>query len=109
MEKMRVDVYAGINAGGGCCSAGCSGCGPADVKGEYDHLKELLDTKYQDVDCSYIDTTDQSLDNYPEIAAVIDRGYSFPLTAVNGTLRLAGRIAPDAVMEILDEEKAMLS
>ncbi|MDO4539696.1 MAG: hypothetical protein Q4B48_01155 [Syntrophomonadaceae bacterium] len=63
----------------------------------------MLTAKYGQIECEYIDTAEQDLSMFPEVEDVVKRGYSFPLTAINGTLRLAGVIAPDAIVEILDE------
>lgn len=68
-------------------------------------MKEMLTAKYGDIECHYIDTAERDISEFPEVQDVIRRGYSFPLTSINGTLRLAGVIAPDAVMEILDDNE----
>lgn len=63
----------------------------------------MLTAKYGEIECNYIDTSDTDLAMFPEVQDVVRRGYSFPLTSINGNLRLAGVIAPDAIMEILDD------
>lgn len=105
MEKIEIKVYSGINAGGGGCSCGCSSCTPADFKTEYEMMRNALLQKYgpQDLSMEFIDTEGKDLAEYPQVQKVIQSGYSFPITVVNGSPRLAGAIPADALIEIIDE------
>jgi len=55
------------------------------------------------VETCFIDTTGQNLSDYPEIQKVVRAGYAFPITAINGQARLAGTVAIDAIVKIINE------
>ncbi|MDD3269573.1 MAG: hypothetical protein PHX14_09645 [Syntrophomonadaceae bacterium] len=105
MNVIKIEVYGGINAGGGGCSCGCSSCTPADAKAEYEAMKKTLLDQYgeEKLSLEFIDTGDVKLADYPEVEKVIQAGYSFPITVVNGSPRLAGAISPDSVVEIITD------
>jgi len=66
--------------------------------------KELL-SKYGEerLSIEFIDTGGIKLSSYPEVEKVIRAGYSFPVTVVNGSPRLAGSISLESVIEIITE------
>lgn len=105
MDIIKIEVYGGINAGGGGCSCGCTACTPADAKAEYEEMKKILLNKYGEeiLSLEFIDTGGVKLSAYPEVEKVIRAGYSFPVTVVNGKPRLAGAISLDSVVEIITE------
>lgn len=104
METIKIEVYGGINAGGGGCSCGCTGCTPADTKAEFEGMKkEVLDHFAEGIlSLEFIDTDETNLGTYPEVEKVIQAGYSFPITCINGTPRLAGGIPADTIIEIIN-------
>jgi len=103
MNIIKVEVYGGINTGGGGCS--CTTCTPADAKAEYEEMKKVLLNKYgeEKLSLEFIDTGGVKLAAYPEVEKVIRAGYSFPITVVNGSSRLAGAISVDSITEIITE------
>lgn len=104
METIKIEVYGGINAGGGGCSCGCTSCTPADSRAEYEVMKKVLMEHFSEgvVSLEFIDTGSDP-GTYPEIEKVIRAGYSFPVTCINGTPRLAGGIPADTLIEIINE------
>ncbi|SHH26126.1 hypothetical protein SAMN02745221_02042 [Thermosyntropha lipolytica DSM 11003] len=106
MSKILVEVYAGVNAGGGCCA--CSGgCGIEEVKMEYEHMAKAVKEKYGDeVEVNFIDTTGKEPGEFAVLEKVIKMGYSFPFTVINGQPRLAGKVSTESVLELLEEIKA---
>jgi disulfide oxidoreductase YuzD len=105
MGTIKIEVYGGINAGGGGCSCGCTSCTSVDAKAEYEAMKNVLVDQFGEETLSfeYIDTGSDNLANFPEIEKVINAGYSFPITVVNGNPRLAGGIPMDSIIQIICE------
>ncbi|PKM75749.1 MAG: hypothetical protein CVU90_16050 [Firmicutes bacterium HGW-Firmicutes-15] len=105
MDVIKIEVYGGINIGGGGCSCGCSGCTPADAKAEYEVMKKTMLEKFGDeaLSLTFIDTGGVDLARFPEVEKVIRSGYTFPVTLVNGSPRLAGAISTDSITEIITE------
>ncbi|MGI6469682.1 MAG: hypothetical protein GXZ09_03770 [Syntrophomonadaceae bacterium] len=67
-------------------------------------LQAELQRVYGDrVQFACIDTTQTSLDSFPLISRVVQMGYNFPITAINGKPRLAGGIDIDQIKNLLDE------
>ena len=105
MNKVKIEVYGGMNSGGGGCSCGCSGCTPTDVKAEYESMKKALTDIFGTdlLTVEYMDTDSQGLSNYPEIEKVVQAGYPFPITVVNGNPRWAGGMPIDSMIQIVTE------
>ena len=107
MDKIEVQVFAGINANGGGCGCSCMGCGATNenVEMEYQNMIALLKNRYNedDINYSFINTENQNLADYPAIERVIMNGYSFPIIVINDTPYLAGALDFQAVAEIIDE------
>jgi len=66
--------------------------------------KELL-VKYgaETLSIEFIDTGGVKLSSYTEVGKVIQAGYSFPVTVINGSARLAGSISVESIIEIITE------
>lgn len=107
MDVVKIEVYGGTNTGGGGCSCGCTNCTPADAKAEFETMKKMLFNKYgeETLNLEFIDTADARLADYPEVEKVIQAGYPFPITVINGSPRLAGAISPDSIDQIIIELK----
>ena len=108
MEKILIEVYAGVNpnCGGGCCCS--SPASPEKLKAEFATMQQTIADKYEKeiVECRFIDTTGQNLDDYPEVQKITRAGYSFPITLINGQARLASVISVEAIGKIIDEIQA---
>ena len=106
MEKVLVEIYAGVNEFRGGCAGCAGGCAPVDTKQQYEEAKKFLADKYADlVEIKYTDTSDLSIDDFPEVAQIIQRGYEYPITFINGEARLASRVSIDALEEIIEDLK----
>lgn len=105
MDVIKIEVYGGINTQGGGCSCGCSGCTPADAQAEYEVMKKVLLEKFGEEALSFefIETGGVDLARFPEVEKVIRAGYSFPITLINESPRLAGAISIDSMTEIIKE------
>jgi len=55
------------------------------------------------VQVDYIDTAQTPLSSFPLISHVVQMGYSFPITAIDGQPRMAGGVDIDHVKKLLDE------
>ncbi len=104
MNTIKIEVYGGINTGGGGCSCGCSSCTPADARTEFEAVQEALVKKYGEgvLDFEFIDTG-INIQNYPQVQQIIQAGYSFPVIVVDGNPRLAGGMPIDAMIQIISE------
>lgn len=105
MENVKIEVYGGINSGGGGCACGCSGCTPSDAKAEYEAMKQEVLDKFGNTGLSleFIDTDNTDLTVFPEVEKVIKAGYSFPITVINGNPKFAGGISAESVIGIVME------
>lgn len=106
MEKVLVEIFAGVNEFKGGCAGCAGGCAPVDTKQQYEDAKKYLAENYADlVEVKYTDTSEQNIEDYPELAQVISRGYEYPITFVNGEARLASRVSVDSLVEIIEDLK----
>ncbi len=105
MDIISIEVYGGINTGGGGCSCGCSGCTPADAKAEYEVMKKTMLEKFGEeaLSLAFIETEGVDMSRFPEVEKVIRSGYTFPITSINGSPRLAGALSIDSIAEIITE------
>lgn len=102
-DKVAIHVFDGPEMTG---CAGCAGCsaGGIGVKAATEQMAVKLNAIYNDVvEVIYIDTAEKGLTDYPEVAEVISRGYSFPVISLNGLPRLAGALNVEDVKEIIEE------
>lgn len=106
MEKILVEIFAGVNEVKGGWAGCAGGCGPVDTKQQYEDAKKYLADKYADlVEVKYTDTSDQKIEDFPEVDQIIKRGYEYPITFVNGEARLASRVSLESLEEIIEEIK----
>jgi len=104
VDKILVEVFAGVNEVRNACAGCAGGCAPVDTKQQFEEAQKYLAEKYADlVEIKYVDTSLQDLADFPEVDGVIKRGYEFPLTFVNGEARLASRVSLEALDEIIGE------
>ncbi len=57
------------------------------------------------MEIKYVDTSLQNPGDFPEVDGIIQRGYEYPITFVNGEARLASRVSLEALDEIIEEIK----
>ena len=110
-KSILVEVLQGtqVNTGGcSCCSGGCSSeesCGPtmdfADLTTKMtDELKQVYGDK---VEVKYVDVDQVGLDNYPVMKQVLQMGYPYPVTLINGQPKFAGGIMTTEVKQLIEE------
>lgn len=89
MEIIKIEVYGGINTGGGGCSCGCTSCTPADAKAEYEVMEKAVLGKFgaEALSLEFVETGGVKLDAYPAVEKVFR----------------AGGISVDAITEIVKE------
>lgn len=97
-------VSGGCNCSGGCPSA--SSCG-----GNNDNYAELTAEMAEDfkkaygdkVEVKFVDTDKEGLANYPIMNRVLQMGYPYPVTLINGDPKFAGGIMISEVKQSIDE------
>ncbi len=110
-KSILVEVLQGtqVNTGGcSCCSGGCSSeesCGSAmdfaDLTTKMtDELKQVYGDK---VEVKYVDVDQVGLDNYPVMKQVLQMGYPYPVTLINGQPKFAGGIMTTEVKQLIEE------
>ncbi|HBK52970.1 hypothetical protein [Syntrophomonas wolfei] len=55
------------------------------------------------VEVKYVDTDKTGFDNYPLVRRVLQMGYTFPITLINGEPKFAGGIMEREINNIVDE------
>ena len=103
METISIKVYSGFNLGE--CRCGCTALTPAQIKIEYQNVKQELLKKYGEhsITFDFIDTGGVNLSACPEVEKVIRAGYSFPVTVINGSPCLAGVISAYSIIAFIGE------
>jgi len=56
------------------------------------------------VEVKYVDVDKEGLGNYPTMAQVLQMGYPYPITLINGTPKFAGGLMVNEIKQIIDEE-----
>ncbi len=65
-----------------------------------DELKKVYGDK---VEVKYVDVDKVGLDNYPVMNQVLQMGYPYPVTLINGQPKFAGGIMVNEVKELIEE------
>lgn len=111
-EKVLVEVLNGTQVHSGCDCTSCpsaSGCAPSSSQEEMAHklAEDLREAFGSQVEVHYVDVDKEGLDNYPAISQVLQLGYPYPITVINGEPRYAGGImiaeVKESIKEILDK------
>jgi disulfide oxidoreductase YuzD len=55
------------------------------------------------VEVKYVDTDKTGFDNYPLVRRVLQMGYNYPITIINGEPKFAGGIMEREINNIVDE------
>ncbi|MEA4925993.1 MAG: hypothetical protein VB084_11855 [Syntrophomonadaceae bacterium] len=112
-KAILVEVLNGaqVNMGGcSCCSSGCASadsCGPA-ADTDYADLtaqmtKELKEVYGEKVEVQYVDVDQAGLDKYPIMKQVLQMGYPYPITLINGQPKFAGGIMTPEIKQLIEE------
>jgi len=65
-----------------------------------DELKKVYGDK---VEVKYVDVDKVGLDNYPIMNQVLQMGYPYPVTLINGQPKFAGGIMTTEIKQLIDE------
>lgn len=105
-----VEVLNGAQVSGGCscCSGGCSSESSCSTPIDYADLTnqmalELKNTYGDQVNVNYVDVDQVGLNNYPIMNQVLQMGYPYPITLVDGQPKFAGGIMINEVKETINE------
>lgn len=108
--QILIEVLQGkhvVTEGGcsGCASAGCCGAtNDIDYEEQTNKLAGDLKSAYGDkVEVKYVDTDKTGLKDYPIVNQVLQMGYPYPVTLVNGEPKFAGGIMLPEIKELVDE------
>jgi len=107
--KVLVEIVNGTSpAGGGCAgcaSAGCCGTTPEEeFRTISDQLADDLQQSFgEKVDIKYVNADETGLDEYPLVSRVLQMGYPYPITVINGEPKFAGGIMTDDVKTAIEE------
>lgn len=109
-KMVLVEILNGVQVSGGCscCSGGCStesSCStPTDIADLTNKMSLELKKIYGDqVNVNYVDVDQVGLDNYPIMKRVLQMGYPYPITLVDGQPKYAGGIMIDEIKETINE------
>lgn len=69
-----------------------------------EQMTEELKKVYGDrVEVKYVDVDQTGLDNYPIMNQVLQMGYPYPITLINGQPKFAGGIMTPEVKQLIEE------
>lgn len=55
------------------------------------------------VEVKYVDVDKEGLGNYPTMQQVLQMGYPFPITLINGAPKFAGGIMTNEIKQVIDD------
>lgn len=106
-EPILVEVLSGTSPSGGgcssCASAGCCGTTPIEEMKELTSRlsQDLLESFGDRVEVRFVDADSTGLSQYPLVSRVLQMGYPYPITVINGQPKFAGGImTPDIISSI---------
>ncbi len=74
------------------------------VREDYANLAAAMKEAYgENIEMLFIDLDRGSFKDYPNIAKLIQMGYSLPLVMINGVPRFSGSIKVDSIMNLVGE------
>ncbi len=97
-------VSGGCNCSGGCSSASSCGGNTENYQQLVTEMAEDLKKAYGDkIQVKYVDVDKEGLDNYPIMGRVMQMGYPYPVTLINGEPKFAGGIMISEVKQTIDD------
>ncbi|MEN6349253.1 MAG: hypothetical protein ABFD08_07640 [Syntrophomonas sp.] len=107
--SVLVEILQGTQVVSGGCN--CSSCGSAascgsnvDYEKATGELAEQLKKTYGDkVEVKYVDVDKAGIGNYPIVDRVLQMGYPYPITLINGDPKFAGGIMEREIKSNIDE------
>jgi len=64
---------------------------------------ELKQAYGEQVEVKYVDVDKEGLDKYPNMMQVLQMGYPFPITLINGAPKFAGGIMSNEIKQVIDD------
>jgi disulfide oxidoreductase YuzD len=106
--QVLVEVLHGSHnpAGGGCegCASAANCSSNIDYSIQTEKLSADLKGEYGDkVQVNYIDVDKTSLKDYPMVDQVLQMGYPYPITLINGEPKFAGGILLPEIKSVIDK------
>lgn len=108
-QTILIEVLNGTSPGGG----GCSGCGSAghcsttpeeETREMTVHLSDELKQAFGDrVEVRFINADETGLSQYPLVSQVLQMGYPYPITVINGEPKFAGGIMQSDVITTIEQ------
>lgn len=108
-QHILVEVLQGqMVSGGWNCSSDCASAASCGTTTNYeDMINEMANDfkkEYGDqVQVKYVDVEKDGLDKYPIMNRVLQMGYPYPITLINGEPKFAGGIMISEVKQIIEE------
>jgi len=107
-QPILIEVLNGTSPGGGgcscCASAGHCGTTPEEeIREMTDRLSdELLQSFGYKVEVKLINADAVGLSQYPLVSKVLQMGYPYPITLINGKPKFAGGIMTDDIIASIE-------
>ena len=105
-----IEVIKGAQAvtGGWSCTSDCASAASCGTTIDYEkatqELGEELKKAYGDkVEVKYVDAEKEGLGNYAIVNRVLQMGYPYPITLINGEPKFAGGIMESEIKNNIDE------
>ncbi len=108
-QTILIEVLSGTSPGGGgcsCCSSAghCSTTPVEEMREMSDRLSDELKQSFGDrVEVRFINADETGLSQYPLVSQVLQRGYPYPITVINGEPKFAGGIMQSEIITTIEE------
>jgi len=109
-QIIMVEVLQGtqIVSGGWNCNSDCASAASCGTTTNYEDMTNEManDLRKQfgdQVEIKYIDVDKEGLDKYPIMNRVLQMGYPYPITLINGEPKFAGGIMISEVKQTIEE------
>lgn len=107
-QPILIEVLNGTSPGGGgcscCASAGHCGTTPEEeIREMTDRLSDEMCQSFGDkVEVKLINADEEGLSQYPMVSKVLQMGYPYPITVINGEPKFAGGIMIDDIITSIE-------
>lgn len=109
-KNILVEVLQGTQVTGGCscCNSDCASAASCGAPTNYEDLTadmaaELKNVYGEKVAVKYVDVDQVGLGDYPIMNRVLQMGYPYPITLINGEPKFAGGIMIAEVKQVIEE------